>query len=250
MTVSAPKVYAAMVGVMEDIGKEGISKARKNEQQGYKFRGIDDVYNELNRLLAKHHLLMLPTVVKDEQTERQTPRGGTLFFTRLTVDFKLVCADDGSSEIVRTIGEAMDSGDKSTNKAQSAAYKYAAMQVFCIPTEGDNDADAKTHEVAPKAKPEKRDLTHHPMGDDFPGCEGKPVASSYAAKKNGMGELFQLFQTEISELATMSEIGAFIKERTAQIQEMPEAWRKILREKLDEQKHEISRLVGANEDAA
>lgn len=145
-----PQVYAAIVGVMEDIGKEGISKARKNEQQGYKFRGIDDVYNELNRLLAKHRLLMLPTVVKDEQTERQTPRGGTLFFTRLTVDFKLVCADDGSSEIVRTIGEAMDSGDKSTNKAQSAAYKYAAMQVFCIPTEGDNDADAKTHEVTPK----------------------------------------------------------------------------------------------------
>ena len=42
----------------------------------------------------------------------------------------------------------MDSGDKATNKAMSAAYKYACMQAFCIPTEGDNDADAKTHEVA------------------------------------------------------------------------------------------------------
>jgi hypothetical protein len=45
------------------------------------------------------------------------------------------------------IGEAMDSGDKSSNKAMSAAYKYAAFQAFCIPTEGDNDADATTHDV-------------------------------------------------------------------------------------------------------
>jgi hypothetical protein len=42
----------------------------------------------------------------------------------------------------------MDSGDKASNKAMSAAYKYAAFQAFCIPTEGDNDADATTHEVA------------------------------------------------------------------------------------------------------
>jgi D-mannonate dehydratase len=42
----------------------------------------------------------------------------------------------------------MDSGDKASNKAMSAAYKYAAFQAFCIPTEGDNDADSTTHEVA------------------------------------------------------------------------------------------------------
>jgi len=41
----------------------------------------------------------------------------------------------------------MDSGDKSSNKAMSAAYKYAAFLMFCIPTEGDNDADQTTHEV-------------------------------------------------------------------------------------------------------
>jgi len=44
----------------------------------------------------------------------------------------------------------MDSGDKATNKAMSAAYKYMAFQTFAIPTEGDNDADAHTHEVASK----------------------------------------------------------------------------------------------------
>ena len=35
----------------------------------------------------------------------------------------------------------------------SAAYKYAAMMLFCIPTEGDNDADSQTHEIVAKAPP-------------------------------------------------------------------------------------------------
>jgi hypothetical protein len=47
-------------------------------------------------------------------------------------------------------GEAMDSSDKSTNKAEAAAFKYACFQAFCIPTEADNDADAHTPEPAPK----------------------------------------------------------------------------------------------------
>jgi hypothetical protein len=34
----------------------------------------------------------------------------------------------------------------------SAAYKYAAFQAFCIPTEGDNDADGSTHVVEPAKK--------------------------------------------------------------------------------------------------
>ena len=160
--MNAPKVYEAIKNVMHDIGVTGISKGRKNQQQGYQFRGIDDVYNELNSLLSKHGLLMLPRVDRSEQIERQTKSGGALFYTRLEMEFKLVSVEDGSSDIIRTVGEAMDSADKSSNKAQSAAYKYAAMMVFCIPTEGDNDADALTHEVAPiqsPPKPSKNDET-------------------------------------------------------------------------------------------
>jgi len=63
-------------------------------------------------------------------------------------EFDFVCAEDGSKATARTFGEAMDSGDKATNKAMSAAYKYACFQTFAIPTEGDNDADAHTHQIA------------------------------------------------------------------------------------------------------
>lgn len=144
-------VYKAIAAVMTDIGKSGISKDRKNQQQGYSFRGIDDVYNELNSLLSKNNLLMLPKVLNREQVERQTKSGSPLFFTTVTVEYSLVCALDGSKATIITVGEAMDSADKSSNKALSAAYKYAAMQLFCIPTEGDNDADNITHVIVPKA---------------------------------------------------------------------------------------------------
>lgn len=150
---SAPKVYSAIAAVTHEMSKEGISKDRKNESQGYAFRGIDDVYGALSPLLSKHKLCVLPRVTQREVVERQNSRGNCLFYTTLTVEFDFVSAEDGSRHTVVTVGEAMDSGDKSCNKAMSAAYKYACFQAFCIPTEGDNDADASTHVVAPKAAP-------------------------------------------------------------------------------------------------
>lgn len=146
---TTPKVYAAIAAVMADLSAEGIAKTGKNSQQGYAFRGIDQVYNTLSSVLSKHGLLMLPKALSRECVERQTKSGGALFYSTVHMEFTLVAAEDGSQHIIQTYGEAMDSADKSTNKAMSAAYKYAAMQAFCIPTEGDNDADGTTHEVAP-----------------------------------------------------------------------------------------------------
>ena len=143
-------VYQAIAAVMAELSKEGISKDRKNQQQGYAFRGIDDMYNALSPILAKNGLCVLPRVLARETIERQNKNGGALFYTTVEVEFDFVSAEDGSKHTVKTFGEAMDSADKSTNKAMSAAYKYAVMQAFAIPTEGDNDADAQTHEVAPK----------------------------------------------------------------------------------------------------
>ncbi len=151
----AARVYSAIAAVTADMAQEGIGKTRSNQQQGYKFRGIDDVYNALSPMLAKHNLCILPRILAREVVERTTAKGNAIFYTTVEAEFDFVSAEDGSSHTVKTFGEAMDSADKSTNKAMSAAYKYAAMQAFCIPTEGDNDADATTHEVAaaPTVKP-------------------------------------------------------------------------------------------------
>jgi hypothetical protein len=147
----APHVYQAICGVTAALAKEGVSKDRKNQQQGYAFRGIEDVQNALAPLLASHQLCMLPSVIERTCVERQTQKGGTLFYVTLRVRFDLVSAQDGSSHSIVTEGEAMDSADKATNKAMSAAAKYACILSFCIPTEGTEDADYHTPEsVAPR----------------------------------------------------------------------------------------------------
>lgn len=142
------EIYKAINKVQTALSEVGLAKDKKNTMQGYNFRGIDDVYNVLSPLLAKHGLCILPRVLSREVTTHITPKGGTLFYVAVEVEFDFVSAEDGSKHVVKTFGEAMDSGDKATNKAMSAAYKYAAFQAFAIPTEGDNDADAHTHEIA------------------------------------------------------------------------------------------------------
>jgi hypothetical protein len=149
---SPPKVYAAIAAVMGDLAKAGISKGRKNVQQGYPFRGIDDVYNALSPFLATRGLVIIPAFANRSQVERVTAKGGALFYVTVEGTFTLVCIEDGSQTVAGPFfGEAMDSGDKATNKAMSAAFKYMAMEVFCIPTEGDNDADSTTHDVTPSS---------------------------------------------------------------------------------------------------
>lgn len=140
-------VYNLIAKVSADLCQQGIAKDRRNTQQGYGFRGIDDVYNALAPIISKHGLVILPRVISREVSERMGKTGSSLFYVVVEVEFDFVSSHDGTKHTVKTFGEAMDSGDKATNKAMSAAYKYAAFQTFCIPTEGDNDADATTHEV-------------------------------------------------------------------------------------------------------
>jgi len=145
------KVYESIASVSAELAHSGISKDRNNLQQGYKFRGIDDCLNALAPLLAKHHLVLLPEVLERDKAERETKQGGALFYVTVKVKYVFVNTEDFSKHDVITYGEAMDTADKATNKAMSAAYKYAVIQAFCIPTEGDNDADATTYDV--KASP-------------------------------------------------------------------------------------------------
>ena len=144
------QVYKSIAAVTRALGRDGIAKSRNNQGQGYKFRGIDDIYNALNSELASAELCIIPRIIEREVVERQSNKGGALFYVTIKAEYDIVAAADGSSHTAIAYGEAMDSGDKATNKAMSAAYKYMAMQLFCIPTEGDNDADGNTHEVAPR----------------------------------------------------------------------------------------------------
>lgn len=178
-------VYTAITAITAEMAKEGIGKTRSNQQQGYKFRGIDDVYNSLSSKLAQHKLCILPRIVAREVAERQNKSGNALFYVTVEAEFDFVSAEDGSVHTVRTFGEAMDSGDKATNKAMSAAYKYAAFQTFCIPTEGDNDADATTHEVV-AAAPVNFAALHEQLAAELNGADHARIEKVKVANKTAI----------------------------------------------------------------
>lgn len=161
------KVYQAINAVQRALSKEGISKDRMASGfgAGYAFRGIDDVYNTLSPLLSEHGLVIIPRCVERHESQRQSgPK--TLYFVVVKMEFDFVCAEDGSKHTACIYGEAMDSGDKATNKAMSIAYKYACFQTFAIPTEGDNDPDATIHEPAPASKPSQKPVKQNIQAGD------------------------------------------------------------------------------------
>jgi hypothetical protein len=140
--MTAPKVFGAINAVQAAMAEIGISKSRKNQGQNYQFRGIDEVMNALAPVLVDAKLAIFPRFTERQCEPRATAKGGVMWTATVRGDFDFVSTEDGSIVTATTYGEAQDSADKATNKAMSAAFKYACFQAFCIPTEGDGDHDA------------------------------------------------------------------------------------------------------------
>jgi hypothetical protein len=164
------KIYAAMAAIQRDL--DAIAKNSRNTQQGFHFRGIDAVYNEMHEHFAKHGVFCLPEVIEERSEERQTQKGGTLIYRILKIRYTFM-ADDGSWVSCVVIGEGMDSGDKASNKAMSIAHKYALFQIFTIPTEDMIDPDAESHNVAP-APPQQRVVQPQALPPPITTPNGKP----------------------------------------------------------------------------
>lgn len=155
--MEAGQIYKLMPKVSAAVG--AIAKNKFNQQQRFNYRGIDDVLDAFHKPLAEHGVTVLPEYRVLESTEAQSKSGGVLYRVRIAGRYTFV-AGDGSSVTAETIGEAMDSGDKATNKAMSVAMKYAMFQVFAVPVSGvmdDADADTPPETVPPKLTADELD---------------------------------------------------------------------------------------------
>lgn len=158
------KIYELIGTAMRKVGAIGKDSTATNinGKQMYKFRGIDAVYNALNPVMSDLGLFITPEVLEQTREERKTTNGGNLIYSILRVRFTMY-APDGSNVSGVVTGEGMDSGDKASNKAMSAAMKYFCFQTFMIPTEEMVDPDADVHNVAPKD--EKQNFTPPPAAN-------------------------------------------------------------------------------------
>jgi hypothetical protein len=136
-------IYQAMVNVMREI--DPIAKSNRNQAQGFNFRGIDDIYNELNSVMAKYGVFSMPEVLNSTQKEVPTKSGGVMQYECLTIRYVFYTID-GSNVSAVVYGVGSDTGDKAANKAMAIAHKYALLQAFCIPTKEEKDPDAQSHE--------------------------------------------------------------------------------------------------------
>jgi len=158
---SVPKVFKALVAINRDI--EAIGKNRRNQDQKYSFRGIDDIFNTLHELFAKHGVTSRPVVLQRQQGDRTTKSGSSMIHVALEVEFWLTDEDGATAIIGPTWGEALDTSDKSTNKAISFAMKYAMLQTFTIPTEDMAEGDRTTPEAGAPSVPDE------PIGEEMAG---------------------------------------------------------------------------------
>lgn len=140
---SGPSIHERMAAILGEL--PAIGKNQENTGQGFMFRGIDDVLNELNPLLAKHGVYFVPDVV--ERIDEKRPASGNRInhAVHLHVRYRFYGLAGDYVE-ASGWGEGTDMGDKATNKAMTGAMKYVLFQTFAISTGEASDSDATPSE--------------------------------------------------------------------------------------------------------
>ena len=64
------KIQDALNGAMRDICKIGIGKTQKNEQQNYRFRGVEQAMNEMSPIMVNHKITVASRYSDLTVTER------------------------------------------------------------------------------------------------------------------------------------------------------------------------------------
>ncbi len=174
-----PTIHERMIAILADL--PAIGKTQRNTQQNFMYRGHDDVLNALNPLLAEHGVFVVPDVVERIEGRREVSGGRVMFEVNLHVEFTFWGAG-GDFVQASGWGEGTDMGDKSTNKAMTAAFKYVIAQAFAISTAENQDADGQTPEETIV-----RDLQR--MADPLQLPEGWKAAGSWEELRERFAEL-------------------------------------------------------------
>lgn len=157
METTAPS-NGAQLGILQNLSNimrnmGAIGKDQKNQSQGFMFRGIEQVYNELHPLFAKEGVITLPELLEMRSEVKTTSQGKPVNYSFVKMRYQFISPIDASSVALVVAGEGMDFGDKSMTKSMSVAHKYAMLQMFMIPTADMVDADAESYEATAPVAP-------------------------------------------------------------------------------------------------
>lgn len=142
-------IYVLLPRVAALVGSVAKERHRSTDGDGlkYPYRSIEHIVDEVHGLFAAHGVTMVPeysihSITTIPRFDRKTGAAyGETTHVWLIGKFRFY-APDGSFVEATTIGEAADVSDKATNKAMTAALKYALTETLLIPFSELDDSDA------------------------------------------------------------------------------------------------------------
>lgn len=137
----AGKIMKAIPAVMGKM--EAVAKGKKNQDQGFMYRGIEDIYNALQKVMAEEGVFSTMIMLSRKDATVKSAKGYEMRHAVITFRFRFF-ADDGSFVTCVVDGEGLDMSDKVSGKCASYAHKYAMLTLFSIPTKDLTDPDGET----------------------------------------------------------------------------------------------------------
>ncbi|MFE0808166.1 ERF family protein [Streptomyces sp. NPDC058848] len=128
------------------VRKEVRAIAKREQYNGggtrFNFRGVDTVVNTFGPVTLKHGINIFPVGIEAEHRDTTTSKGSKMRECTVTVSW-MVMGPKGDTlpMLLKSRGEALDSADKGTAKAQSVALRVLLLTGGLTPTH-DPDPDS------------------------------------------------------------------------------------------------------------
>lgn len=202
-------VHVAWLRVRREI--RSIAKDQKYEQgkTRYNYRGADAVVQAFGPVTLKYGVHVLPIDVRTEYGEKSTNAGGKMRECTATVTW-LIMGPRGDTLTLQTAGEALDTSDKATTKAQTVALRTLLLTAGLTPT-GDPDPDTQRIE----------------RGNDAPARSAESYRDEIVDKKTSPGRLQQISY----ELSNLRMLGAKVMNETGDMETLDSLGRRIYGER-------------------
>jgi hypothetical protein len=171
-----PKLYAAIVAAVAATPWVEFTKPERGGGISYEYLSEEDIVKALRQVLPAHGLAIIPramnVVVNDSYNSNN---GGRMVNRVIRVRYRVV-HQSGEWIEGEALGEGSDRGDKSINKAMTAAYKYFLRELTMLAGGMDPDRTS-SDELARAAKGSKRDA---PAAQPAAGKPAQPAAKPAA----------------------------------------------------------------------
>lgn len=196
-------VHLAWLRVRKEVRAIGKGELYNGGGTRFNFRGVDTVVNTFGPITLKHGINILPVGVEAEYRDTTSKGGTKMHEATVTVTWQIIGPmGDTFPMLLKTQGEALDSADKATAKAQSVALRVLLLTGGLTPT---HDKDPDTSYVERGEAPVRSAADYR---DEIlkPGTSRQRLAQiNYEIKQVG------IFNTKVvNEHNDEEELGAFL----------------------------------------